>query len=281
MVATMTPREEIGGRAPDRGGADAEDTTDFGYRRVSAAEKPALVRDVFDSVAGRYDLMNDLMSGGIHRLWKAALVAKLNPRPPMHFVDVAGGTGDIAFRILDRLKDRAAKSGIEGEAAQSRATIIDINQHMLEVGRDRSIDRGLLTGIDWVCGDATALPLDDSTADAYTIAFGIRNVTGIEEALAEARRVLKPGGRFLCLEFCPVDRSLLRPLYDAYSFAVVPALGRAVAGDADSYRYLVESIRRFPGPEKFSAMMEAAGLEQVRVRTMTGGLVALYSGWRL
>lgn len=267
--------------ASDNGGADAEDTTDFGYRRVTAAEKPELVRGVFDSVANRYDLMNDLMSGGVHRLWKSALVAKLDPRPPLHFVDVAGGTGDIAFRILARLKARAAKSGEEAGAERNRATIIDINQHMLDVGRDRALDRGLIAGLDWVCGDATALPLDDSSVDAYTIGFGIRNVTGIEEALREARRVLRPGGRFLCLEFCPVERPLLRPLYDAYSFAVVPALGRAVAGDAESYRYLVESIRRFPGPEKFTALMEAAGLEQVRVRALTGGVVALYSGWRL
>lgn len=275
--------------APDNDSVDAHDTTDFGYRRVTAAEKPELVRQVFDSVAGRYDLMNDLMSGGVHRLWKAALVSRLNPRPPLHFVDVAGGTGDIAFRILERLKARAAKSatksgrqpGGQPGGAPNRATIIDINQKMLDVGRDRALDRGLLDGLDWVCGDATALPLPDSSADAYTIAFGIRNVTGIEEALSEARRVLRPGGRFVCLEFCPVDRPLLRPLYDAYSFAVVPALGRAVTGDAESYRYLVESIRRFPGPEKFTALMEAAGLEQVRVRTFTGGLVALYSGWRL
>ena len=267
--------------APDSGGTDAHDTTDFGYRRVTAAEKPALVRNVFDSVAQRDDLMTDLMSGGVHRLWKGAMVAKLNPRAPMHFVDVAGGTGDVAFRILERLNARAAKSGGQAGAAKSRATIIDINQNMLDVGRDRALDRGLLDGLDWICGDATALPLGDSSVDAYTIAFGIRNVTGMEEALSEARRVLRPGGRFVCLEFCPVERPLLRPLYDAYSFAVVPALGRAVAGDAESYRYLVESIRRFPGPEKFSALMEAAGLEQVRVHTFTGGLVALYSGWRL
>ena len=152
---------------------------------------------------------------------------------------------------------------------------------MLNVGRDRAIDRGLLSGIEWVCGDATALPIEDSSVDAYTIAFGIRNVTGIEAALAEARRVLKPGGKFVCLEFCPVDRPLLRPLYDAYSFAVVPALGRAVAGDSESYKYLVESIRRFPGPEAFSSLMEASGLEQVRSRALTGGIAALYSGWRL
>ncbi len=267
--------------APENGGTDTHDTTDFGYRRVTAAEKPEMVRNVFDSVAQRYDLMNDLMSGGVHRLWKGAMVAKLNPRAPMHFVDVAGGTGDVAFRILERLNARAAKSGGTAEAARNRATIIDINQNMLDVGRDRALDRGLLDGLDWICGDATALPLRDSSVDAYTIAFGIRNVTGMEEALSEARRVLRPGGRFVCLEFCPVERPLLRPLYDAYSFAVVPALGRAVAGDAESYRYLVESIRRFPGPEKFAALMEAAGLEQVRVRTFTGGLVALYSGWRL
>ncbi len=281
MVAAMTPSEEMPDIASDSGGARAEDSTDFGYRRVAAAEKPGLVRDVFDSVAGRYDLMNDLMSAGVHRIWKAALVAKLNPRPPMHFVDVAGGTGDIAFRILERLKVRAARTGGQAGAAQSRATIVDINQQMLNVGRDRALDRGLLSGLDWVCGDATALPLGDSSVDAYAIAFGIRNVTGMKEALREARRVLRPGGRFVCLEFCPVDRGLMRPLYDAYSFAVIPALGRAVTGDAESYRYLVESIRRFPGPEKFAALIEAAGLDQVRVSTLTGGLVALYSGWRL
>ena len=277
----MTPREEIPDNVPQDAAADAAGTADFGYRRVDASEKPALVRDVFDSVAGRYDLMNDLMSGGVHRLWKAALVHKLNPRPPMHLVDVAGGTGDIAFRVIKRLRERAPKEEAPAEAHDSRVTVIDINERMLDVGRDRALDRGLVTGIDWICGDATALPLKESSVDAYSIAFGIRNVTGIEEALREARRVLRPGGRFVCLEFSPLEPSLLSRLYDAYSFGVVPALGRAVTRDADSYRYLVESIRRFPGPKKFPAIMEAAGLEQVRVRTLTGGIAALYSGWRL
>ena len=275
----MTPREEIPDSVPQN--AAAGGAADFGYRRVGASEKPGLVRDVFDSVAGRYDLMNDLMSGGMHRLWKAALVQKLNPRPPMDLVDVAGGTGDIAFRILKRLREREGKGKTPPPARDSRVTVIDINERMLNVGRDRALDRGLVAGIDWICGDATALPLRESSVDAYSIAFGIRNVTGIEEALREARRVLKPGGRFVCLEFSPLQPSLLKRLYDAYSFGVVPALGRAVTGDADSYRYLVESIRRFPGPNKFPAIMEAAGLEQVRVRTLTGGIVALYSGWRL
>ncbi len=277
----MTPREEIPDSVPQNAAAATGDTAEFGYRRVGASEKPGLVRDVFDSVAGRYDLMNDLMSGGVHRLWKAALVQKLNPRPPMHLVDVAGGTGDIAFRNLTRLRERERKGETPPPARDSRVTVIDINERMLNVGRDRALDRGLVAGIDWICGDATALPLRESSVDAYSIAFGIRNVTGIEEALREARRVLRPGGRFVCLEFSPLQPSLLKRLYDAYSFGVVPALGRAVTGDADSYRYLVESIRRFPGPNKFPAIMEAAGLEQVRVRTLTSGIVALYSGWRL
>jgi demethylmenaquinone methyltransferase / 2-methoxy-6-polyprenyl-1,4-benzoquinol methylase len=244
-------------------------TGPFGYRRVALEEKPALVRGVFESVAARYDLMNDLMSGGIHRLWKREMVDWLHPRAGSTVLDVAGGTGDIALRILPRL----------GEAG--RVIVVDATPAMLEVGRDRMIDRGLLSGIDWVAGDAQRLPVADSSVDAYTIAFGLRNVTHMDRALAEARRVLKPGGRFLCLEFSRVVLPILDRLYDAYSFAVLPALGRAVAGDAASYRYLAESIRTFPAQEELASRICAAGLEQVRYRNLTGGIAALHSAWRL
>jgi demethylmenaquinone methyltransferase/2-methoxy-6-polyprenyl-1,4-benzoquinol methylase len=248
----------------------AEDTsgaTDFGFRQVPVEEKAQLVRAVFDSVAPRYDLMNDLMSGGVHRLWKAALIERLNPRPGQVLLDVAGGTGDIAERFL-------ARGG-------GLAVVCDINQAMLETGRDRAIDRGRLAGLHWLGGDAEALPVASSSVDAVTIAFGLRNVTRIPAALAEARRVLKPGGRFLCLEFSQVALPLLGRLYDLYSFAVLPALGRIVAGDGDAYRYLVESIRRFPAQAALVELMRAAGLEQVSYRNLSGGIAALHSGWRL
>ncbi len=244
--------------------------THFGFREVSAGAKPALVRRVFDSVATRYDLMNDLMSGGVHRLWKAAMIDLLAPRPGMHLLDVAGGTGDIAVRFLGRLG-----------GAGGRVTVCDINPSMLRVGRDRTIDQGILGGIEWVCGDAEALPLADASVDALTIAFGIRNVTRIDRALAEARRVLKFGGRFLCLEFSHVGLPLLDRLYDAYSFRLLPALGGVVTGDRDAYQYLVESIRRFPDQESFAAMIAAAGLGQVAHRNLSGGVAALHSAWRI
>ena len=246
-----------------------EATGPFGFRRVALDEKPALVRGVFESVAGRYDLMNDLMSGGIHRLWKREMVHWLNPRPGSTVLDVAGGTGDIALRLLRRL----------GESG--RVIVVDATPAMLEVGRDRMIAGGLLAGIEWVAGDAERLPVADGSVDAYTIAFGLRNVTHMDLALAEARRVLRPGGRFLCLEFSRVVLPLLDRLYDAYSFAVLPALGRAVAGDAASYRYLAESIRTFPAQEELSARIRAAGLDQVRYRNLTGGIAALHSAWRI
>jgi demethylmenaquinone methyltransferase/2-methoxy-6-polyprenyl-1,4-benzoquinol methylase len=241
----------------------------FGFTDVDPAEKPRKVRAVFDSVAHRYDLMNDLMSGGVHRLWKEALLDWLAPRPGMRHLDVAGGTGDVAMRLLTRLK---------GEA---NVTLADINLAMLEIGRDRALDQGWLKEIDWVAADAERLPFPDRHFDAYTIAFGIRNVTHLERVLAEAYRVLRPGGRFLCLEFSRVNLPPLERLYDAYSFNVLPRLGRFVAGDAASYRYLAESIRRFPDQEAFAGLIRSAGFEQVRFRNLSGGIAAIHSGWRL
>ena len=249
-----------------------QSTTDFGFRKVPLAEKQALVDDVFRSVAQRYDLMNDLMSGGLHRAWKDALVTAVNPPRsdrPFAVLDMAGGTGDIAFRIV-----AAGGSG-------TRVTVGDINPEMLAVGQERALERGLDDAITFVEANAEALAFADKSFDAYTIAFGIRNVPTIEAALREAYRVLKPGGRFVCLEFSRVDVPGLDALYDLYSFNVIPALGRAVAGDAESYRYLVESIRRFPSREIFADMLSAAGFRRVSATPMSGGIVALHSGWRL
>jgi len=264
-------------QAPDSTGPSDTSSgprTHFGYREVDEGDKPSLVRGVFQSVAGRYDLMNDLMSGGIHRLWKAAMVDWLNPRPGMTLLDTAGGTGDIAFRVWDRLE---AQGGLDN----SRIVVCDLTAEMLAVGRDRAIDGGRLKGLSWVCGDAERLPLPDSSVTAYTIAFGLRNVTHIDRALAEARRVLKPGGRFLCLEFSRVVVPLFADLYDQYSFRVLPAMGARVAGDRESYVYLAESIRRFPPQDELAEMMTAAGLSQVRYRNLSGGIAALHSGWRV
>ena len=268
-------------------GDSDEFTADFGFRRVPVGEKPALVGAVFDSVAARYDLMNDLMSGGLHRLWKRALLDQLSPRPGIRLIDLAGGTGDIAFRVMERLRARAkgqaAPSRItaKSEASPSRILVVDANRSMLEVGRDRAIDRGILSGIDWVAGRAEEMPIATGAANACTVAFGIRNVTDIAAALAEARRVLAPGGRFLCLEFSHMVIPLLDRLYRRYSFSVLPALGGIVAGDRDSYRYLAESIRRFPDQESFAAMIAAAGFERVAYRNLSGGIVALHGAWRI
>jgi demethylmenaquinone methyltransferase/2-methoxy-6-polyprenyl-1,4-benzoquinol methylase len=247
------------------------DNTHFGARQVPLEDKQTLVDDVFHSVARRYDLMNDLMSFGLHRAWKDALVTAVDPPPnrPFALLDLAGGTGDIAFRVLER-----------GGSA-SHATVCDINPDMLEVGRERAAARALGDAVTFTEANAEALPFADRSFDAVTIAFGIRNVPRIEQALAEAYRVLKIGGRFHCLEFSAVDVPGLDRLYDFYSFNVIPALGRLVAGDAESYRYLVESIRRFPSPHNFAAMLRAAGLARVSFQTMSGGIVALHSGWRL
>jgi demethylmenaquinone methyltransferase/2-methoxy-6-polyprenyl-1,4-benzoquinol methylase len=242
---------------------------DFGFRRVPAGAKQELVRRVFDRVAGRYDLMNDLMSLGVHRLWKDALVDWLAPRPGQAILDMAGGTGDVAFRIWRRTRGRA------------RILVCDINEAMIATGRDRAIDRAILAGIEWLGGDAENLPLADRSLDAYVIAFGLRNVTDIDRALAEARRVLKPGGRFLCLEFSRVVLPLLDDLYRRYSFTVVPRIGALVAGDRDAYRYLVESIRRFPAQAALTEHIGKAGLGQVRLRNLSGGIAALHSAWRI
>jgi demethylmenaquinone methyltransferase / 2-methoxy-6-polyprenyl-1,4-benzoquinol methylase len=245
----------------------------FGYRDVPAEEKAGLVRRVFESVAPRYDLMNDLMSGGAHRLWKDALIDVAHPRPGERFLDVAGGTGDIAFRIAAR---QMAQGG-----AQPDVTVCDVNAAMLEVGRDRAIDRGLLKGLIWTTGDAESLPFPDRSFDGCTIAFGLRNVTHIDKALGEAWRVLKPGGRFFCLEFSKVTSAPIAKLYDAWSERALPLLGRVVAGDAESYRYLYESIRRFPSQRDLADRLRRAGFANVRWRNMSLGVVALHSGWRV
>jgi len=256
--------------------------THFGARQVPLADKQALVDDVFHSVAPRYDLMNDLMSLGLHRAWKDALVTALDPPKsrPFALLDIAGGTGDVAMRVI----------AAGGEF--TRATVCDINLDMLAVGRERAEAHsptlpspasggGIGREITFTEGNAEALPFADRSFDAVTIAFGIRNVPRIDVALAEAFRVLRIGGKFLCLEFSTVDVPGLDRLYDFYSFNVIPALGRAVTGDAESYRYLVESIRRFPRPEAFAAMLRAAGFRRVSYQQMTGGIVALHCGWRL
>jgi demethylmenaquinone methyltransferase/2-methoxy-6-polyprenyl-1,4-benzoquinol methylase len=248
------------------------ETTHFGFRDVPVDDKQTLVNDVFHSVARRYDLMNDLMSGGLHRVWKDVMINALNPPrsdTPFALLDVAGGTGDIAFRAA-----RGAGSGF-------RATVCDINSDMLAVGRERAAARYLEDWVSFVEGNAEALAFPDRNFDAFTIAFGIRNVPRIDLALREAFRVLRPGSRFLCLEFSTVDVPGLDRIYDLFSFKVIPPLGRAVTGDAESYRYLVESIRKFPKPNAFAEMIRAAGFSRVSHQSLSGGIVALHSGWRL
>jgi demethylmenaquinone methyltransferase/2-methoxy-6-polyprenyl-1,4-benzoquinol methylase len=249
-----------------------DETTHFGFRDVDLKQKQTLVNDVFHSVAKRYDLMNDLMSAGMHRVWKDAMIVALNPprgNAPFALLDVAGGTGDIAFR--------AAKASGVG----FHATVCDINGEMLAVGRERALAQHLEHTVDFVEGNAEQLAFPDKSFDAYTIAFGIRNVPRIPMALSEAYRVLKPGSRFLCLEFSSVDVPGLDRIYDAFSFKVIPQLGKAVTGDAESYQYLVESIRKFPKPNAFADMIRAAGFSRVKYDVMSGGIVALHSGWRL
>jgi demethylmenaquinone methyltransferase / 2-methoxy-6-polyprenyl-1,4-benzoquinol methylase len=262
-------------RKPDKPDADAGKTADFGFRRVPSSEKSSLVRAVFDGVADRYDLMNDLMSFGIHRLWKDALIDWLAPRSGMTLLDVAGGTGDVAMRFLSRAGSMPAAS------RETRAIVCDINEAMMSKGRERAIDRGLIQNLDWIRGSAEALPFRDRSVDAYTIAFGLRNVTDMPRALTEAHRALAPCGRFMCLEFSRVETPILADIYERYSFSVVPALGRVVAGREDAYRYLVESIRRFPDARTLAQMMRNAGFARVSYRLLSGGIAALHSGWRI
>jgi demethylmenaquinone methyltransferase/2-methoxy-6-polyprenyl-1,4-benzoquinol methylase len=254
-------------RTTVRGGME----TSYGFKDVAEGEKQGLVNDVFHKVAKRYDVMNDLMSAGMHRVWKDAMVTWLNPpkRAGWSVLDVAGGTGDIAFRIVD------ASGGL------ARATVLDINGSMLSVGQDRAEKRGSAGNITFVEANAEELPFPDNTFDAYTIAFGIRNVPRIDVALSEAFRVLKPGGRFLCLEFSEVEMPLLDRAYEAWSFNAIPRIGQMVAGDGEPYRYLVESIRKFPSQRDFAAMITAAGFARATWRNYSGGIAALHSGWKI
>ncbi|HEY2707739.1 MAG TPA: class I SAM-dependent methyltransferase [Caulobacteraceae bacterium] len=245
----------------------------FGYRDVEPAEKPGLVRGVFERVAGRYDLMNDLMSLGAHRLWKDAAAARLNPQPGETIVDCAGGTGDLARRYAALARAAQGRRG----GAPAKIVVVDYNAEMVGAGRAR----GETADIVWAVGDAQRLPLGDASADAYSISFGLRNVTDIPAALAEARRVMKPGGRFLCLEFSKVTAPALRRAYDAYSFKVIPKIGGRVAGDEDAYQYLVESIRRFPDQKTLAKLMAGAGFGRVSFTNFTGGVVALHQGWAI
>lgn len=241
--------------------------THFGARTVARADKAGLVQEVFESVAARYDLMNDLMSLGAHRLWKRALIDWLRPRPGRHHLDLAGGTGDIAFRYLD--------------AGGSRVSVLDLSAAMLRVGRRRAARRRDGARIAWLQGDAERLPFRDAVVDSITIAFGIRNCTDIEAVIAEARRVLRPGGRFLCLEFSRLALPGVASLYDSYAERVIPRLGALVAREREAYVYLVESIGRFPDQQRFADMIEAAGLGRVSWRNLSGGIAAMHSAWRI
>lgn len=243
-------------------------TTHFGFQTVPETEKAGRVHGVFTSVASRYDVMNDVMSLRIHRLWKDAMMDWLAPRPGQRLLDVAGGTGDIAFRFLKR-------------APSATATVLDLTESMLEAGRSRAAAENLAGRLDWTVGDAMALPFEDASFDVYTISFGIRNVTRPEDALREAFRVLKPGGRLMVLEFSQIPNDLMQRAYDLYSFNVIPRMGQLIARDRESYQYLVESIRRFPDQETFAEMIGRAGFEQVRYRNLSMGIAALHSGWKL
>ena len=254
-----------------------EDETSFGFRKVKTSEKAGLVRDVFDSVAGRYDLMNDLMSGGVHRIWKSVMLDRLGAQPGETLIDVAGGTGDIAIEFVKRANGRPSAD----KKPRANAVICDINYEMLRAGMKRASADAVARQLARVCGDAEMLPFSSGKADAYTIAFGIRNVTDMDAALNEARRVLKPGGRFMCLEFSHPITEGLQKIYDAYSFNVIPWLGEKVANDAESYAYLVESIRKFPGQEAFAARIKKAGFARVKYENLTGGVAALHMGWRV
>jgi len=241
----------------------------FGNKQVDAEEKTKLVRGVFDSVADRYDLMNDLMSGGVHRLWKDHFIRMIRPKPQDHYLDVAGGTGDIAFRIR------------KVAGPQTRVTICDLDEAMINIGRDRAVNKGWLDGFDWITGNAESLPLPDESFDIYTISFGLRNIAKIDTALEQAYRVLKPGGRFYCLEFSHVEEPAIAKIYDGYSHQVIPRLGKLVANDHDSYQYLVESIRKFPDQDSLAERMSNAGFQCVRHKNLSFGIVAIHQGWKV
>ncbi|QEE37176.1 bifunctional demethylmenaquinone methyltransferase/2-methoxy-6-polyprenyl-1,4-benzoquinol methylase UbiE [Octadecabacter sp. SW4] len=243
-------------------------TTHFGFETVAESEKAGRVQGVFTSVAGKYDVMNDAMSLGIHRIWKDAMMDWLAPHAGQRLLDVAGGTGDISFRFLQR-------------AGSGHATVLDLTESMLIEGRKRAEATDMAASLDWTVGDAMALPFDDNTFDVYTISFGIRNVTRPQDALNEAFRVLKPGGRLMVLEFSQIPNDMLQKVYDLYSFNVIPPLGKAITGDRDSYQYLVESIRKFPDQETFLGMLRAAGFENAKYRNLSMGIAALHSGWKL
>ena len=243
-------------------------TTHFGYQEVAEDQKAGLVHGVFTNVASKYDIMNDVMSVGIHRVWKDAMMDWLAPRDGQKLLDVAGGTGDVAFRFLNR-------------APGASATVLDMTESMLVEGQKRAEAAQMAEKLDWIVGDAMALPFPDNTFDRYTISFGIRNVTRIPDALAEAFRVLRPGGRLMVLEFSQLPNDGLQKLYDLYSFNVIPRMGQLIAGDRDSYQYLVESIRRFPDQETFADMIRTAGFEQVSYRNLSMGIAALHSGWKI
>ncbi len=243
-------------------------TTHFGYREVAEDQKAGMVKGVFTNVASRYDIMNDVMSVGVHRLWKDAMMDWLAPRPGQRLLDVAGGTGDIAFRFLKR-------------APGASAVVLDMTESMLVEGRKRAEAESLGERLDWTVGDAMALPFPDASFDVYTISFGIRNVTRIADALSEAFRVLKPGGRLMVLEFSRLPNPAMQKAYDLYSFNVIPRMGQLIAQDRDSYQYLVESIRRFPDQESFARMIREAGFENVKYRNLSMGIAALHSGWKL
>ncbi|CAJ1951329.1 unnamed protein product [Sphenostylis stenocarpa] len=261
--------------------------TSFGFKQVNEEEKARMVGDVFTSVASSYDVMNDLMSVGLHRLWKDRLVSKLNPFPGMKHLDVAGGTGDVAFRILENI-NKVKLRGLQGVLqdtleAETQIYVCDINPKMLNVGKQRALEKGFGedASLVWVEGNAESLSFQNDSMDGYTIAFGIRNVTHIEKALNEAHRVLKTGGRFLCLELSHVGIPIFKDLYDYYSFSFIPYMGELVAGDRESYQYLVESIRRFPSQEKFASMIADAGFQKVEYENLVGGVVAIHSGLKI
>ena len=251
----------------------SESAASFGFKDVDPADKPALVRGVFDRVASRYDLMNDFMSGGVHRIWKDMTAARLNPQPGETIIDCAGGTGDISRRLARLARKARERRG----GADAKIFVMDFDHEMVAQG----VEKGGEPEISWSVGDAQRLPLPDACADAYVIAFGLRNVTSIPKALAEARRVLKPGGRYLCLEFSKPVSEPLRRAYDLYSFKAIPAIGQIVARDRDAYQYLVESIRRFPDQKTLTGLMTEAGFKQTGWTNFTGGVVALHHGWAL